>query len=834
MYTDEHLGKTNDLQFPGSLEIAKQLSSNEKVKDSTGVPLPLCAHSKLLDPLPSSLGTHFFFLKRLTSIYIVFFVCFPLVSFIYNWVLWAKNSEFSGVDNASFGDLSFIQKILFNDMVKLYYYPADENPEKGLVQLITYIITLVTLYGFYVFFTFRIENHNATRLSEEINIPDYSLILENLPEKVTQNDIKEFLGSIVGKEVKIHRVELVFNVREQTDLLLFRKKRMIEKAKLSDAESLRVKQEEINELTKKINQNLEKFQKGELFSGKAIVTLEKSSQVEAVLKKNSGTFTKTLLREVILNLSCCMINLSRWNSRYELRGRKINIRVAPNPNEIIWRNFGSKKKDEILRKMASYTILFVTMCFAAIIIFVFYDIYYTKLLESYVDDVNGGMGQRIKYMIIAFIVIFLVFVVNIVSYALFEFIGDFLQPKVFSSQYAFLFISNCIHFIITNILVQYLAVFEILSKEVKGSNDEESVETRALMFQFFARNTILLSLLYSVYPVSDNLIKYSQKVYRIAKAFARPLSFTQGELNEMLSPMKYNSAVGMANYASLILFAIFYSNYVNTCSIGPFIACFVTYWTDKIMILRVCAFPRKYNFTVAVHTFKVLIVIQFLLSSLANFDIFNYSVFGEFRITKNYVFIICFFFFFGVLAYYSNQYDQKKVFLRVRVKMFDLCKKVNKKKPIFSKIQEYIEDDYQTKNPASPFFNTAPKKFIYSLEAHSRSSHPVPKPTRNSPKKQTPEAPAEDEVSQSFDMRLCNDSEIPQKNENMEHLLNDHEVDFNHVELKEEGTEFELVSNQDFKEGEHANDVLIRGDPQREELVKEEQKEMLSEKEPID
>lgn len=480
-----------------------------------------------------------------------------------------------------------------------------------------------------------------------ITARNYTIHAYGLGIDINESDVKEFFeqqGRLDGKPAKVVKVVFAYKIKEYIDKLrqleeIGENLRMIEEYEKEGIESkagcckkTSVSKEEflaqIEELTKDIKKYEDDLPSGvgrDLLIGQAFVTFETQADARAVDLKFHKQWTYRFWRSIIRGICCCFYNSKNAE---KLNQKKIQARMAYEPNDIFWENLEVSARDRLLStfKTSFFTLTAVTITFAVV--------YGMKVLSEENKEIRAvSVWPSIVIVIINFI---LARSTRIST--------SFERPHSLTayniSVAAKLTFAMFFNSAVITLIVNY-----------DWKNDwfvPGGLATDATYI--LISNAFLSPLLYYFSPM---VLVHKLKMRKVEKA----TYISQHDANLLMENPPADMAQRSANLCKTILLTFCYAPIVPLGFFFSTLAVFFEYWMFKYLLLRRHSWPKKLSGDLARAMFNV-IPWSVLLYSIMNFVFMYYLNPDESNLALAWMIImICYTFFpFDVLtAHYCKK-----------------------------------------------------------------------------------------------------------------------------------------------------------------------------------
>ena len=403
------------------------------------------------------------------------------------------------------------------------------------------------------------------------NPSDYAVLVRNLPRSATNYEIKEFFEKEVvrGTDCKVVDICECYQI---SSLVTAYRKREILLAKSAPRKTSNSSSRQDAKL-KILNQSISDMEETIMSqrNGRAIITFQ--SQKDRRLAVQNSRIQSSCKRYIY--------NLTKNTSLLPIKfkGHGIRIEQAPEPNDILWENFGqSGFKRKVMT--GSLSLLLVGFAFALVIL-----LNYVKgLIKNHIDNANFDVPVS---QLIAFVIL----MVNIRLGGLMKGLISHEKYSTYSKYFSSVGRKLAIVLFMNSMVTIWLAnVFHSpSSREVTEARYYFGRSGILKDYFFFFLSNFYIPTLWGIFEPGW-LYRIWRRKKLIKEGFASKC--TQREANAIFDGPQLDLAVKYSNLMKDILLFMFFHSILPISSICIIARLIAVYWTDKYSLLRRCAAPK--------------------------------------------------------------------------------------------------------------------------------------------------------------------------------------------------------------------------------------------------
>lgn len=547
-----------------------------------GLPkLPVCGDLKDIYHLGAGFPLYWELMKNAGVLILIMLIFSGLYDFYTNWI--NDDCEGSGIkfdeDDAYYCQLNYVSQL---SQVNKRFQPEEIRVAQHL-HIATTILMIIAIY----IFEKRADNI-ADDVDQAQHTPaDYTVRFTNVPKQLSNDEIKAFIEGDFWphhSKLEVERVvraydiqEYVANKRKSTVLL-----RDIAK---TDAPEKKAK---LQTQLDKINEKLSEIEgDGELRLHETpyvFVTFKREQDARDVAKFSKvGRFSRILCR---IGLDFVLIH------RKKIAGKVLFGDRAPEPSDIIWENAGGSTAQKVKRRIISEIAAFfvLAVCFGLIIL-----ISISK--KSIVESSTNAVGAQILGVLVGFLISFINTCLSISTRRFANFELHTTRTNYFVSVAKNLSIATFL-----NSAIVILVTSVILETYWKKSGLLDQV------FIVFICNAILPSISTLLDPW--HLIrKFRRNKY---EKQGESCTLTQLEANELFEETNFDAAQKYSNITKTLLMTAFYACLFPLALPISLIGVFISYWTDKYLLLRRHKKPQELSSDICEEMFETIELVPFV------------------------------------------------------------------------------------------------------------------------------------------------------------------------------------------------------------------------------
>jgi hypothetical protein len=480
---------------------------------------------------------------------------------------------------------------------------ATSDTTFGVSNVLNLVFVIIGV--FVAFYYRRIQGMTADEVNRgSITTSDYTIIIKGVPATETPEKIKAFFEEKGGHHTKpiVKKVVLAYEIGTYIELVRKRNKLMESKAK---GRAPKTAEQDLKLIEAKIQVIEEEVAKNSAHksTGIAFVTFESEKDTKSVIRK----FKKSALEKGFHSL----FSFLGIHHSTSYNGRIVDIDRAPEPLDVFWENLGFRWW-ELFKKR-----ILTLICTCALIACSFGMIFgISKLQDSLKKPNSNGIGVTLLSALGSYLVV----VIN----GLIGFIVRKLAGFEKHKTYTYYFISIAAKLSYAQFLnTALITLFVQLTREKTVIKLWTADSLVSKVFFLSLLNAIVPSMTYFFNPVYILRVLNRHQARR-----ASPNSkMTQQEANLLFEGPPFDIAQRYANVQKTMLFTAFYATLVPIGILFSLVGLFLTYWTDKYMLLRRHCRPNALGKDLAeeMADFLELILVSFCAGNL----IFEKIVRGE-------------------------------------------------------------------------------------------------------------------------------------------------------------------------------------------------------------
>jgi hypothetical protein len=457
----------------------------------------------------------------------------------------------------------------------------------GILALANVVALIVAKYSF----TYFVNKTYTYEDSNRITPSDYTLLMK-LPENLTQNSSESLdilVGRIINSQKKILRggiveivkVNPVFNIRYYLyvtrQILRLEKIIAIKKNKKNSATKEEDRKNELKKEFAKIKEGLKKDPFAN-FTGWVLVTFQTEKDVQTVLRRSSASLTRFRL------------------------SNKYKVHPAPEPNDLIWENFGIPLKEKIFKRLITFVVTFVIIgiSFGIIIVLKYAQV---KIDEKLTELNKNSLSANI------FIAIAISFFISVINYILHQLLVIFTRYetyKTYSNHFAeIVFKITIAKFVNTAIIIL------IATRVVNKNNDWNVFNQAGIIGNIFV---IMVISVFSetVYWLLDPM--YMLRAIRRKLIKTRLSSSLQCEVNEAYEGYNFNISEIYFTVFKVLSLAFFYQFFLPYGLLLAAIELALIYVVSKYVLVSRSCKPQDMDFLFTRKMIKNFELMIFILS----------------------------------------------------------------------------------------------------------------------------------------------------------------------------------------------------------------------------
>lgn len=451
-------------------------------------------------------------------------------------------------------------------------YSTDEIEINNWLNLATVVIMLLAFHFHRrrtIFTNREVDNSQQTPA-------DYTITIINLPLKVTDQQIKDFIEKELFYDRKIEIVKIVRGYNIRNYVLLNRRKHKIQIQLLKDDVQNKDKlQKELDSIKKSLDV-LENESANSLETSPYVyITFEKEEEAEEALKRLSFD---PQIKKLFHTLGCysCFDDITFQGDV------KLVTHRAPEPSDILWENLATAKSEKTKRRMITF---FVSYLLIAIDFGIIIGLNVGKDRVSnpkHIEDTSETKSRSFGLEVISVIIALVIMVINnalnfaIRKFAAYEshstFTGYFISVARRLSLVTF--INTAITLFVTHLILQNLW------KDGGLLND---------VFTVFLI-TVIIGPLSNVFNPW-----YFWRLYKRSSIIkqGKACKLTQREANLIFEGPEIDIAQAYANALKTMWLTAFYAPILPIGIPISLVGIFLSYWTDKYLLLNRYAKPSE-------------------------------------------------------------------------------------------------------------------------------------------------------------------------------------------------------------------------------------------------
>jgi hypothetical protein len=296
---------------------------------------------------------------------------------------------------------------------------SEEFRTQEVTRILAFVNVIVLIIAKYAF-TYYIDQTYQEKQENRITPSDYTLLVKLPPKYMHESDnIDESVNRVLnnpkyvmnGGIVSILKINPIFDIRHYLkvtkELMKLEKRISIKRTKKQDFQKDLKRKEDLKMEFKNIKDELEK-DKFKNFTGWVLVTFNTEAELLTVMNRFK-------------------VSLARFRFR-----DKYMIKPAPEPNDIIWENYGTPFKERLFKRGLTFVITFIIIAISFCIILAF------KYLQKTIEDslTTNVWNSPITSVIIAIVISIIISLVNFLLHKLLIIFTKYEIYKTYSNHFA--------------------------------------------------------------------------------------------------------------------------------------------------------------------------------------------------------------------------------------------------------------------------------------------------------------------------------------------------------------------------------------------------------------
>jgi len=462
------------------------------------------------------------------------------------------------------------------DYISIFSVANKRNNEYALqVSLVLSFVTVVMIILFFHYIRYQIRKTKVEADDRTISPSDYTLKLIGVSSDISNQDIKEWIESFATSDQPI-KVEKVIRSYDIYDLIKLMKNReeLIHEKEAAGADSASSFDSKIEDLTQQINKYKDQKIK-DAQTPVAFVILDTAHQTDFILKTANKSITKEQVKYFAKLVA---------RNQTKLGNRRIKIRRASEPSDVLWENLGVSRKERLKRKA------FTTFC-AILLILVSFALVITLswAQEKFIKE-NGQASAVVKtFSIVSSILVMVInYLMGLAIRALAEHEKHGTYTSYFNGMATKLNAAQFVNAAFTTLVAKIIVTTNFNDHKSEILQRANFYSAGGLMEgMFFVFITGALST-----PISTFLDPwYYLKIFQRYRASKTTKDLNQKQAHEIFEDPSVDMSYKYSLVVKSVLLASFYAPSLPIILVFAIFGLTFIYWVDKYIFLRRSALP---------------------------------------------------------------------------------------------------------------------------------------------------------------------------------------------------------------------------------------------------
>lgn len=457
----------------------------------------------------------------------------------------------------------------------------------GILALANVVALIIAKYSF----TYFVNRTYTYEDSNRITPSDYTLCLK-IPERMMNKNaesLETLVNRIINSPRKIMRggiaeivkINPIFNIRYYLyvtrEILRLEKKIAIKRNKNQSTQAEEKNKAELKNEFDKIKEGIKKDPFSG-FTGWVLVTFQTEKDVQMVLRRSSASLTSF-----------------RFKNKYK-------IHSAPEPNDLIWENFGTPLKDKLFKRLVTFVVTFVIIGISFGIILALK--YAQVSIDKKLTELNKN--SLLANIFIAIGISFFISVINYILHQLLVIFTRYETYKTYSNHFAEIVFKITIAKFVNTALIILIA-----TKIVNKNNDWEVFNQAGIIGNIFVIMVISVAS-ETLYWLIDP--SYMLRVIRRRIIKGRLGSSLQCEVNEAYEAYNLNITEIYFTVFKVLALAFFYQFFLPYGLLLAALELALIYVVSKYVLVSRSCRPQDLDFLFTRKMIKNFELMIFILS----------------------------------------------------------------------------------------------------------------------------------------------------------------------------------------------------------------------------
>jgi len=533
-----------------------------------GEQIPLSANLSELYHLGSGYPLYFQFIKYSIALLILLFIGGGMFGIITNGF---------GDSCADLSEDEGVNQYCVKDFVGRWTIANKRDKESALeMQLILNFVTIVLTILFFHYIRYEVRKMKIEADDRTTTPSDYTVKLSGIPLDLKSQELKTWIENLGTKDdpIVVRKITRSYDIIEYTQLIQERETLIYTRNNENDEGSQKVLDAQIQELNNKLRTLKTRNLK---FARVAYVTLETAHQAhEVTLRFQKGLF----------NTGVRFMKRVLKHQNDNLCGKKVKVKRAPEPSDVLWENLGFSANQKLKRKIFTTIMagILVTLSFGIIIAI--------SWSQNHILKKIGEGSPFIKLLSIA--ASFILATLNYILGQLIRKLAEFEKHGTYTGYFTGITRKLSIAQFINTAFTTLIAKIVITASVAVG--DHTIIETvnfygvgglLEAMFFVFITNAFSTPLMNFFDPF------YYLKLFQRWRALRNQENsrMTQKEAQVLFEDPQVDMSYKYALLIKTMLLTAFYAPAIPISIILAVVGLVFVYWVDKYILLRRSALP---------------------------------------------------------------------------------------------------------------------------------------------------------------------------------------------------------------------------------------------------
>lgn len=532
---------------------------------------------------------------------------------------------------------SDLEYCITNSILKFSIANKRNNSFFLKLQMILTLVTIIILFGFFQFVHYQARKTIVKADNLTVTPSDYTVEVNGLSPSAKDKDIIDWIEGLGDENTKIHyeKINRAYNISKYIKLY-HQKGLLMSQYKRENNPILKgYTMADIFEVDKAMKEFREKDLR---FTGNVYISFETAQQADFLVKEFHKGLDMGWFKKLTQNL---------YKSTKHFYGKKVNIRRAPEPTDIIWENHGYDPIRNLKRRITSElgAAALVGAGFICIV-----------MISWGQYDIVRNVGNDSELVpVLSIVVSLFVISINYLLAVATRILSKREKQTTFTAYFTNIARRLCVSMFINTALTTLLAkIAAFFSFGEKANSDIFNFYRRGGlledMFFVFLSNALSMPLYTLFHP------RYLYKIYQQRKAIhsGPNCPLTQQKAHELFEGPELDFPFKHAFLSKTVLVSAFFAPAIPLALVVSIVGLILCYWTDKYVLLRRCSLPASLDHALSNHILKTLewtpfmlcagslvfiITLQDFSGSLVYSDIPNWLIFTPLALSILYVFI---------------------------------------------------------------------------------------------------------------------------------------------------------------------------------------------------